>query len=343
MAVTSFATDNALTKKVWEEGLFRDTVKETYFSRFMGKNSESLVHVKENLEKSQGDKITFGLRMRLTGSGVTGTATLEGNEEALTTYSDSLTLEMYRHGVRDRGALDRKRAMFSINEESIYALKDWGREKIDQLCFDALTTSPTKNFYRDGTASGAVAASSSTATAKGALRAANSKLTPDFISALKASAKTGGNRAYVPIRPVMVDGRAYYILLVHPDNMYDLKIDSGFEQAFREAEVRGPENPIFKGATAIWDGVVIHEHENVPIFTDGGAGAEAGSQGMFLGAQSLCWAFGERPEVVTETFDYGNQVGHAWSMIAKAEKPTFNSQDYGSLGVWLARTNISGI
>ena len=35
-------------------------------------------------------KVTFGLRMQLSGAGVTENETLEGNEESLTTYSDSI-------------------------------------------------------------------------------------------------------------------------------------------------------------------------------------------------------------------------------------------------------------
>lgn len=340
MATTSFSTSNALTKKAWELKLFREAQKESYFSKFMGESSDSLVYVKTQLEKDYGDKITFGIRMRLTGAGVTSGTTLEGNEEALTTYDHSITLEQYRHGVRDNGAMTRQRAMFSISKESEDALKDWGAEKIDTLCFSALEATPTQVAYK--TNSTTFLYTTTAATASGALVAADSKLTLNFISFLKTLAKTGHNRAFNPIRPVKVGGRAYYILLVHPDVMFDLRIDSGFQQAFREAEVRGPENPLFKGATAIWDGVVIHEHETVSIATNAGAGSNVPwSKCTLMGAQALCWAWGQRPEVVQETFDYGDQVGHAWGMISATNKPKFNSIDYGSLGVYVSRTQVS--
>jgi hypothetical protein len=47
--------------------------------------------------------------------------------------------------------------------------------------------------------------------------------------------------------------------------------------------------------------------------------------------------------MVQEVFDYQNEHGYAWNMIAAAGKPQFNSLDYGSIGVYLARTNISGV
>jgi N4-gp56 family major capsid protein len=347
VAKTSFATSDPLVKKVWEEKLFRDSVKEAYFSKFMGEGSMSLVQVKTQLEKGQGDKITFGIRMRLQGAGVTSGFILEGNEEKLQTYDYGVTLEQYRHAVRDNGAMDRKRVMFSIDTESKDALKDWTAEKIDQLCFDAIgvgdysTADPTKIFYPNAT--GVFSGTGTAGTAKAALSATNSKLTLNFISALKSWAKTGGDRQYVPLRPVKVEGREYYVLLVHPDVLYDIRVDPNFQQALREAEIRGPSNPLFKGATIIWDGVVVHEHENVYIAADGGGAAVPWAKCVFMGAQSLVWAWGQRVEVVQETFDYKNEHGYASGFIARAGKPVFNAMDYGSLGVYLARTNVSGV
>lgn len=339
MAKTSFATGDALTKKVWEEQLFRESQKMSYFDKFKGSTPDALLYTKTNLEKDQGDRITFGLRMRLSGAGVTSGQILEGNEEKLTTYSFNLTLEQYRHAVRDSGAMDRQRAVFQIDDESEAALKVWGAEKIDSLCFSAIQSSPTKVFYKTG-ASTFLAGSA--ATAKAALSAANSLLTLNFISFVKAWAKTGGARTYVPIRPVRVDGRDYYVLLVHPDVMFDLKADSSFQQALRDAEIRGPTNPLFQGATAIWDGVVIHEHENITVAADGGGASVPWASCVFMGAQALCMGYGKRPEMKEDVFDYGNEHGYAWETITAVSKPQFNSLDYGSVGVYLARTNVSG-
>jgi N4-gp56 family major capsid protein len=328
MAKTSFATDNALVKKAWEEKLFRDTAKESYFSRFMGSTADSLVQVNTKLEKDKGDKVTFGIRMRLVGAGVTSGTILEGKEEKLVTYDYSVSLEQYRHAVRDNGALDRKRVMFSIDDESESALKTWGAEKIDSLCMTTLITSPTKIFYGDGT-------STATVTVAG-------KLTPALISKAKTWALGGGGRSQTPLRPIRINGKNYLILLVHNDVMYDLKQDATFAQARREALDRGKDNPIFTGSEAIWDGVVIHEHENVPIVTTWGSGGNVpGSQCALMGAQSLVWAWGKRPSVVAKTFDYDNENGYAWGFIGAAGKPKFNSVDYGSIGVYVARTQIN--
>jgi hypothetical protein len=51
----------------------------------MSEGTNSIVHVKNDLTKSKGDRITYGIRMRLSGAGVTSGQTLEGNEESLVT------------------------------------------------------------------------------------------------------------------------------------------------------------------------------------------------------------------------------------------------------------------
>jgi N4-gp56 family major capsid protein len=348
MAKTSFSTSNALTKKAWDEKINRDISKESYFSKFQGTTKDSLVQVTTEVEKNRGDQVTFGLRMRLTSPGVTSGQQLENNEERLTTHSFSVSLEQYRHAVRDAGEMDRKRAMFSIDEESEQAIKTWGAEKLDQLHFDAIgvgvgaTTDPTKIFYRNS--SGTVLATGTPATAKTALDATNSRLNNNIISALKTWAKTGGGRSYVPIRPIKIDGKEYYVLLVHPDCLFDLKVnDSVFQNAQRDAQERGKDNPLFAGATAIWDGVVIHEHENCAIATDGGGASVAWSKAVFMGAQSLVLAQGKRGTVIKKEFDYDNENGYAYSMICKVGKPVYNSLDFGSIGVYLSRTNVSGL
>ena len=257
MSKTSFSTSNDLTKKAWEEKLYRDSVKEAYFSKFQGSGSDSIVQVKEQLTKDKGDKITFGLRMRLTGAGVVSGQILEGNEERLVTHSNSVTLEQYRHAVRDAGAIDRQRAMFSISDEARSAIKDWMSEKVDQLAFDAIgvgagaTVDPSKIFYKTGAST--FLATGTAATAKSALVAADSKLTLNFMSFIKAFAKTGGNRTYVPLRPVKIDGKEYFVLLVHPDALFDLKTTTEWQTAQREAADRGKTNPLFTGAAGVFD------------------------------------------------------------------------------------------
>ena len=330
MAKTEVGTGNALRVQAWEKVLYEDTMKESYFMpRFAGSGSENIVQTNGKLEGGPGDKVTFGLITRLAGDGVTSRQTLEGNEESLTDYDFDLELEEYAHGVRDRGPLDRKRPIYDMDDRARSALRVWMSEKTDKLIFTALENSPSKIFYGGD------------ATGTGDMEAAD-KITPALISKIKAWAKTGGNRAQTPLRPIKIGGKTYYVLLTHPDAMYDIKRNSEFTQAQREADVRGKENPLFSGATAIWDGVVIHEHENVGKSLTWGAGSDIpGVKSSFMGAQALAWAWGKRPSPVSKEFDYGREHGFAISMMSACEKAVFNSLDYGSIGLYTSRTSIS--
>lgn len=293
----------------------------------MGEGTENIVQVKTQLEGQKGDKVHFGIRMRLAGLGVTSGQALEGNEESLVTYYDDVSLEEYAHAVRDRGPLDRQRTVFSIDQQSQDALKDWMSEKIDKLIMDAIGT-PSKIFYGDGTATTDITTAG--------------KITPALISKAKTWALTGGARAQTPLRPIKVDGKKYFVLVVHPDVLYDLATNSTWAQAAREALPRGTDNPLFSGASYLWDGVVIHSHENVPDYTNWGSGTDVhGSKNYFLGAQALSWAWGERPHVRDEEFDYGREHGFAISMIGGVTKNTFNSKDFGVIGIYTAHTEIS--
>ena len=144
---------------------------------------------------------------------------------------------------------------------------DRGAEKIDDIMFTRIVNAPTRVAYLTSATDFATTTSLSTAKS---LLTSSSQLTANFLSFIKTYAKTGADRSFVPLRPIKIDGRDYYVLLVHPDVMFDLKTDSTFQQFLRDAEKRGNDNPLFTGASAIVDGVIVHEHEKMPITTDGG-------------------------------------------------------------------------
>ena len=336
MSKTSISTSNAAAVKLWSEKQFRDIAKASYFSRFMGTSPESMCQTDTSLESKKGDRITFNLIPRLTGAGVTEGQTLEGNEESLNNYTFSVNLGLLRHAVRDDGSMTRQRAMFEVTEAQSYAIRTWMTEQIDQKAFNALTASPTTIIGGNGTKY------TSGTTASAALTTSH-LLTPDLISQIKAGAVTGYNRGQTPLRPLMINGKKHYVLLVHPDVAYDLKTNTDWQTAQQNANVRSLEgNPIFNGALGMWDNVIIHEHENIPIETTWGSGSDVpGAKCQFLGAQALVWAWGQRPSFKTKEFDYDEEMGVSCRMVYGVAKPVFNGLDYGSIAVYVARTQIS--
>lgn len=103
MALTSYGVNHPMAVKTWSRVLAAEVIGESYVGRFMGKSTDSLIQIKTEVQKGPGDRITHGLRMLLTGSGIQGDDTLEGNEEALTVYNDSVFINQLRHAVRSGG------------------------------------------------------------------------------------------------------------------------------------------------------------------------------------------------------------------------------------------------
>jgi N4-gp56 family major capsid protein len=319
----------------WAKELQSEVSKGVYFSKFMGEGPGNAIHVKQ-IEDGKGKDVTFGLVTQLTGSAITGDSSLEGNEQSLSTFSNTVTTNQKRLAVRDTGKFANSKVLYDFRSTSLDLLKTQYSELIDADIFSALSaTSGTHAYYR-ADASASVYATSDP---KADLDAADSITLAD-ISALKTLAQIGGSANY-RMRPIRVDGNDYYVLVLHPEVAYDLFELDEFQQMQREAQVRGEDNPLFKGALGIYNGVVIHAHEGVNTFDNGGGAAVKGSRNLFMGAQAACFAESSDMMWVEKTFDYGNQLGISAAKIYGVEISDYNSKDYGVIQYVSARTDLS--
>lgn len=348
MAVAQVATGASLVKVAIAEKLYRQAAKETYFTKFIGKNGGSIVRVKEELSKDTGETVKIGFIRNLTGDAIPEGTPAAGREEALYDYDMTITLSQYRKPVAVQRGMTEQRSAYDVPKEAEEALKRWASEYLDQLFFTAALDSPTKVLYRDGVA-GAFSGTTTAATAKTAMAASNSAISLNFISAIRTWAETGGDGLMDPIKPVMVEGSPYYVLLTSPNVKYSLETLSEFQTAQREAADRGKENPLFKNSVAIWQGVVVHAHRNVTEYTNGGSGGSIRyAPSVLLGEDALLQARGRnggiiKDESVTMATDYGEICGYCWKLITKVTKRKFNNKDYGSVGVYIACPSITGV
>jgi hypothetical protein len=99
MSVTTYGVNDSLSNKLWAKKLSAEALKETYFGKFMGSGSDNMIHMKSETTTNAGDAVTFGLRMQLSGDGVTESQSLVGNEESLSTYSDKIVINELAHAV----------------------------------------------------------------------------------------------------------------------------------------------------------------------------------------------------------------------------------------------------
>lgn len=339
MSTTQYGVNHPLAVKLWSKKLFQEALKTCWMSKFIGPSSDSMIQTKTELQKSAGDKITFGLRMQLTGTGVQGDGTLEGNEEALTTYSDSVLINQMRHAVRSDGKMSEQRVPFSVRDEARTGLQDWFTDRIDTSIINQLAgntgqtntiftgnntvTGPSTNniYYPNGTTTEAQVSSATTSNIM--------KIT--YIDALVEKAQTLTPK----IRPLKINGEEKYVLFLHPYQVTDLRNNTNTGQWFdiQKAALQGgqiSDNPIYNGALAEYNGVIIHVSTRIPFVTANVARA------IFCGAQAGVIAYGQdnsdsEMSWVEKLFDYENQLGVSAGMIWGAKKTIFNSQDFATI------------
>lgn len=322
---TDFATGAAETVKRWATRIWVEACRSIYWSQFMKENDENaVIEVKTELEKGPGDKITFSLGRKLTGGGVADDNTLEGQEEPLSVYSDSVTLAQRRHAVRLNGRMSERRTAFNQRMLAKRQLKSWLAEYIDDNIFTGMDSAPTTVIY------GGAAVSTATITA-------DAKFTPALIDRAIAKAK----KASPKIWPIEFGGKKYYVVLIHTDVAYDLKRDPEWIESQKHAQPRGMDNPIFTGALGMHGGAVVHEHEKAPIATTWGAGGNlSGASAGFFGRQAGILAYGMRPQAWEKSFDYEAKVGFAIGVIFGFKKAVFDAKDHGYIAIRTARTDV---
>jgi hypothetical protein len=122
MTVTSAVA--GLTPQQWDDKFFTNYVRSNQFSRYMGMSENSLIQVKEDLTKKNGDKVTYALVNDLVGAGVSGSTALEGAEEALGSRSATVTVALARNGVVVH-EWDEQKSAIDLRNACKAQLKSW--------------------------------------------------------------------------------------------------------------------------------------------------------------------------------------------------------------------------
>lgn len=329
-------SNSALRPELWRKALFADVRDNLYMTRFIGSTEQSMIQELEDVKAQKGTNISFGLGMKLSGAGITGDSTLEGSEDTLTDYDEDVAVNQLRNGVILTGQFDEKRNVYDMRERAKNALADWWAERIDQELLDKLCGKTTSTFSNTPTA----AAASRSVFAGGQSAVGNITTSMKMDTKVLDAAKQTAILASPRIRPVRVDGKQYYVAILHPYDATNLRQDPVWAQAQRDANVRGEENPIFSGALGIWNGIIVHEHEYVYRTNDGSGSAQV-ARNILCGQQAGVIAWGASVKWVEKTFDYGNQWGISVGAIFGCIKPIFNSVDYGVVTMFAASAAAS--
>lgn len=356
---TTVASANRVDQ--WADDEFYEYVRQSPLKFLMGTSINSPIQIKEDLLKEAGDQITVSLVTRLTGAGVTGDNTLEGNEEALGNYGHKVTVNQLRHGVVV-GQFEKIKTKIDLLEAAKDMLRLWNMEQLRDLFLARLLSPVTDGLTTYTAASEAqkdaweVANNPATSNqrilfgaAKGNANGDHSAgltnidgtaddLHQDIIRLLKRLAQSCSPH----IRPVTVKGgdsgpggEKFYALA---GSLAFRDLQANMDTVHQNADVRGAANNIFTGGSIDVGNVRVFEvpeMDRTPA--NGGCLLEnVGSGGsvevepvFFLGAQALVLAWAQRMAIKLDEFDYQNKRGVAVSEIRGCEKTTMNSFQHG--------------
>jgi N4-gp56 family major capsid protein len=352
MAQTEYGTNHPLAVKVWSKKLMAEAIAQSWVGKFIGKTKDALIYQKDELTKNAGDVITYGLRMKLSGAGVQGDATLEGQEEPLVTYSDTITINQLRNATRSKGKMSEQRVPWDVRQEQMEAQRDWWAERYDTSAALQLAGYTTQSDTRYTGNNAVTAPSANHILLPSGVAADQSLSTTDTftltsIDACVTRAKTMDQQSTPApiIRPLNIDGEDKYVMFLHPYQVRALRTNTNSGQwlDIQKAMYQGSKsnNPIYKGSLGEYNNVILHEWARLPQGVSGADGSAVANtrRAVFAGAQAACVAFGQgdgRPskmDWVEELFDYKNQLGVSSGAIFGLKKSRFNSQDFATIVV----------
>lgn len=358
--LTNFAALTPKQKLVWSREVWQSARDQMFIKRFLGTSQNSMIQRITELTKTEkGDQCLIQLVADLVEDGVIGDNEREGNEEAMQAFSQIITLDLITHSVRNKGKLSEQRTTIKFRESGRDRLAYWLANRVDQLSFLSLS-GISYAFQNNGAPRVgspfpglAFAADVSAPSAKRslmwdgtALAASNTaSITTGYVISYKTIVDLIAYAKEHYVKPLMDGGKEYYVFLLAPGSLAQLKKDADYQRAVVATATKGgTDSPWFTGATVTVDGAVLHEHRLV--YTTKGAasgskwgagGAVNGTRSVLCGAQALGMADIGPAEWDEKTFQYGSQQGINIDKMFGLLKPKFYSiydgseEDFGTV------------
>lgn len=353
MATTQFDSNNDLTLKLWAKAAFKDAVKETLFGKLIGKSERSIVQVRDDLQKSAGDRIRFRLRALPAGQGTDGDETLEGKEEGLSYSYFDLGIDQKRHAHKIDLGMDQQRVNFDLRKDAKEAQSEWWEEYLDTTFIEYLAGINKSNgkqelTFHQGTSefAGNSLSSPTRVIYGGGVSGAGSLTSSDtFDLSLIDNAVAWAKTAEPTMRRPNFSGKSYYVMVLHPWQVHDLRTNTSTGQwlDIQKAAMQGGKvenNPIWSEALGMYNGVILVENTRVPTIPSGsGSYSVDSARALFLSAQAGVCGFGRstpgtsRMRWVEKTFDYDDKWGVSASLIYGMRKTKFDTNDFGLIAI----------
>jgi N4-gp56 family major capsid protein len=354
---------------IQEAALTREFFPQMFFSRFVGfsepdpmgmtevTSPRNPIVARRQLAASGYDNLKVPMLRKLTNAPTYGDQQLEGNGEAQTIYFNDVYINQDRHAVMLASRMANQRIkLYQLAAQVRPQLSDWLSANVEVQCASAFYDTNSRNItaaalngglgvtatahpviYEPG--SGRITWSATNATYRQNLYTAINALTGTdvFNYAYLAALRTEVRKRRIP--PIKTAGQDLWMILVHHNQAKQLRADTAWQQAQREAGVRDLlQNPMFSGAMGYAEGFVIFERElavfgvDLSVTNTVSFGATnplsapdslPNKAAIIFGEQAMSWGWALGPQFDEDSFNLGNRKEVAISLIHGFKLNTF--------------------
>jgi N4-gp56 family major capsid protein len=358
-------SNSNLRRQIWSKDLMVDVMRDVENGlQFAGADANNVVQIKDDLKKEKGQSVIFGMVARLSGDGVDGDNELEGNEESMSAYDESVSIDQKRNAVRLKGKLDDQKSMYDQIKPAKDNLRIWMKEFIIRQVFLKLggvtnaglvdtngvvysascAWSNTPDYIPDADEAAGIGARYICANAGGTdALAASDKMTLDLVTKAATIAKLANPQ----IQPLEADGEKFYVMYLHPLQARDIRLSSDWKTANQNARERSEKNPVFRARSGLLVQRAAAGERVRAVAEHGGLGQQLprrrgrhglrghdAARALLCGRQAAGLAEVNNPDaLVVETFDYQNKDGVAASFLGGIQKLMFNNKEFGVVAV----------
>lgn len=336
---TKFLTDNAQTRKKWAKDLFIRILPDVEYDDLVGTGKGSIVQIRTELGKGEGDKITFGIRKPLVEDGIIGDKTVEGTEEKLRFKDFDMTIDEINKAVDTGGKMEEQRIPYDLYAEGRDALQEWWGDFLSELAINTLCGNSDWKHAGANFAQACVepdvyhylGAGQADDTAVATVDAAiDSSCGCDlaFLDRMKQKAEVPTGTNCYKLRKLKLKGKNYFRVYLHNYVFDQLRTNMNAGQWGDLA--RAANKLQIPNVEIEYNGMLISKTERLP---DVGTNAY---RCILLGAQAACWAWGGAGDskgsvmsFVPYKKDADRFVMIRGGGILGMKKTRFDSVDYG--------------
>lgn len=364
MANTDFGAVAAAQKKYWATEVWKTYRDQSFWmsNGFISASDDDMgkpiQKITKLTETERGLECVMQLVQDMTSDGIVGDNLLDDQEESLVNETISIRVDQLRNAVKSKGEIAEQATVLRFKSIAKDKLAFWLPDKLDELMFLTLS-GRSYSLNVNGTTrvgsqlpslsfAGDVAAASTnrikhagSATSEATLTA-NDKMTWSVVVQSQAMA------VRKKLNPIRDRGKGYMAMVISTEQMRDLKLDPTWMTNVGRAQPRGSENPLFKNAEIVIDGVILYSHNKVFNTLGlasgskwGAASTVDGAQALMFGAQAGGIAFiGSTFWRESDKTDYQNRKGYGVGRKVGMLKPQYKSpvdaltlEDFGVISV----------